>query len=639
MIRSRKVLVLLLVSLLFVSGLVLAQSGKTDHTLVIMGTTDMHQYIMPYDYMADRPNEGIGLSKIFTLVEQVRKDFPNTLLFDTGDLIQGSLVGDYEADVNPLEGFEFQAVIRAYNFMGYDAVTVGNHETTDFGIEFFERAKSNSVFPWISANIRLADNPKEFFVDPYVILKREIDGIPIRIAVIGFTPPQIMNWGRRHLEGRVFTQEILPQAEKYIPILRDQADLVVVVNHGGISTEPPDSYLARENVGYYLAQIDGIDAMILGHQHEEFPGDFEGIEGIDNETGHIFGVPTILPGSWGSHLGLIHMSLTYDWNAGKWEVQNSWSELLPVNEEVESHPLIEAIVGERHRDTIEYVRSPIGWTDTEITSYFSRIMDNPVTQIVNEAQIWWAELTFAGSEYEDLPIISAAAPFIAGRQGPGYFTHVLGDITIGSITDIYIYPNTIYVAKLNGEQIKDWLEASAVNFNQIDPSLTSPQHIVNYDFREYNFDVIEGIEYAYDITKPVGERLVGARYNGEPLDASMEFLVVTNNYRGSGGGNFPHVAENIILETTEINREAIIKYIQHTGEVNPVPTNNWMIVPPDAAGPLLYRSSPDAAGYIERNEIKGVAFVEVDENGWGIYEVDFYELAEYLKESAAVAVY
>lgn len=639
MLRKRGTLILVFVTLLVFSTLVFAGIGKTDHTLVIMGTTDMHQYIMPYDYMGDRPRDNIGLSKIFTLVEQVRSEFPNTLLFDAGDFIQGSLVGDYEAEVSPLEGFQFQTIVRAYNFMGFDAATVGNHEVTDYGLDFFELARRNSVFPWISANIRLAHDPKAFLVDPYVILERNIDGIPIKIAVIGFTPPQIMDWGRRHLEGKVIAEEIVEQAEIYIPLLRDQADLVVVVAHSGISTQPIDSYEARGNAGYYLAQIEGVDALILGHQHRRFPGDFAGVEGIDNELGLIYGVPAVMPGSWGSHLGAIHLDLSYDWDTGKWEVVDGRSRLIPVTLEVKSHSLIEAIVADQHKATIEYVRTPIGWTDTEITSYLSRIMDNPVTQIVNEAQIWWAEREFAGSEYEGIPILSAAAPFIAGREGPGYFTHVLGDITIGSITDIYIYPNTIYVAKLDGEQIRDWLERSAYNFAQVDSTVSDPQHFVDYDFRAYNFDVIEGIKYSYDITRPAGQRLVEATFRGEPLDANMEFLVVTNNYRGSGGGGFPHVAANIILETTVVNREAIIRYVQSLDVVDPVPTNNWHIVPVETVGPLVFRSSADAAGYLERTGILGIEFVGVDEEGWGIFEVDLFELTEYLKETALQEVY
>ncbi len=623
--EKRKIFVIILTLTLFLTAFVIAQ--KTTHTLALLETTDLHQYIMPYDYMSDKPSPEIGLSKVYTLIKEAREEYANTLLFDSGDFIQGSLVGDLEAEVEPLVDFHFQSIVRAYNVIGYDAVTVGNHEVTDYGLDFFERARKNANFPWLSANIRMVDNPKGFLTEPYAIIEREIDGIPIKIGVIGVTPPQISAWGRRFLEGVVFTQDMVTQAAKYIPFLEDQTDLVVMVAHTGISRAAGDESGYSENAANSLAALGGIDAMFLGHQHSHFPGDFADVEGIDNEKGLIHGVPSVLPGSWGSHLGVIELQLTYDWENGLWEVIDGKSELWPVTADTPSDPMIEGIVNERHEATLEYVRTPIGYTNTEITSYLSLVMDNPVTQLVNDAQIDWAKTEFEGSEYEWLPILSAAAPFIAGgRGGVNYYTHVLGDISIGSVTDIYIYPNTIYVTKLNGKQIIAWLEAAAANFNQIDPESTEPQDMLNVEFRSYNFDVIEGIEYVYDITKPLGHRVVEATFEGKPLTEQMEFLVVTNNYRGSGGGNFPHVADNIILETTVINREAIIKYIQAHDSIDPVPTFNWTIKPVETKGPLYFKSNPDAAGYIERADIEGITYKETNEEGWGIFEVDLEDL-------------
>lgn len=625
--KKLKFIAILFWIIILLTSFVTAQT--TQHTLVLLGTSDLHQYIMPYDYMSDTPNPQVGLSKVYTLIEKARGEFDNTLLFDAGDIIQGSLVGDLEAEVRPLVDFHFQTIIRACNVIGYDALTVGNHEVTDYGLDFFERARKNSVFPWLSANIRLVDNPKGFLTTPYVILDREIDGIPIKIGVIGVTPPQISSWGRRYLEGKIFTQDMVLQAAKYVPFLSDQTDLVVMVAHTGISKVIDADELYSENAANNLAKLEGIDAMFLGHQHSKFPGDFAGVEGIDNEKGLIHGVPSVLPGSWGSHLGVIELNLSYNWDNGIWEIIDGRSELWPVTEETPSNQMIENIVNERHEETLEYVRTPIGFTNTEITSYFSLVMDNPVTQLVNDAQIAWAKLEFEGSEYEWLPILSAAAPFIAGgRGGVNYYTHVLGDISIGSVTDIYIYPNTIYVSKLNGKQIIDWLEAAAGNFNTIDPDNPDPQDILNFEFRSYNFDVIEGIEYVYDISKPLGKRVVQATYEGKDLSDDMEFLIVTNNYRGSGGGKFPHVADNIILETTVINREAIIKYIQTQDSINPLPSYNWMIKPIETKGILYFKSNPDAAGYIERGDIDGISFKEINEDGWGIFEIDLKELIE-----------
>lgn len=624
--RSKVKLCSLALTLLLVLALAVASlAAESYHQLTILSTTDMHQYIMPYDYMNDSPDETIGLSKIYTLVEEARSEYNNTLLFSTGDDIQGSLVGDLEAEIDPLTGHEIQAIIRAMNVMGYDAAAIGNHEVTDFGLEFFERARDGSVFPWLSANIKLADHKDQHYVKPYTILRRHVDGIPINIGVIGFVPPHITDWGRRHLEGRVITKDIVEQAEKYVPIVAEEADIVIALAHTGINTGPRDSYDARGNAAYYLAQVDGIDAMTLGHQHNRFPGDFPDIEGIDNERGLIHDVPAVMPGSWGSLLGVIELDLVY--RNGQWEVIDGRSHLRELSEEVASHPAIERIVKERHEQTIEYVRTPIGETEREIASYFSRIKDTAVPQIVNEAQLWYARQHFAGSELDELPILSAAAPFIAGREGPNYFTTVDGDVNIGNVTDIYIYPNTVYVMKLDGTQVRDWLEWTAQNFNRIDPERKEAQHLIDYDFRAYNFDVIEGIEYVFDVTKPLGERVVQATYQGQSLTEEMEFLVVTNNYRGSGGGGFPHmVPENVVLESTDVNREQVISYIYEQGVVNPIPSRNWHIKPVETAGPVLFRSSPDALDYLTEYQIPGITYLETDEAGWGIYEIDLFGL-------------
>ncbi len=622
---NKKLGLLVIVSIiLIVAGVFsyhLTARPVSRHELTLLNTTDEHQYILPYDYMDDEVDEEIGLSKIYTLVEEARREFDNTMLLSSGDVIQGSMVGEMEAKIDPLEGHEFQTIIRAFNVMGYDAVAVGNHDVTDFGLDFFDRARENSVFPWLSANIKQAADTTEFYTKPYEIIRHHVDGYPIDVGVIGFVPPQIMNWGRRHLEGEIVVKDILPQAEKYIPELEEKSDIVVVVAHSGIDDSPPDSAGGRENAGYHLAQIDGVDAMVLGHQHEKFPGDFEEMPGIDNEKGLIHGVPAAMASSWGSSLGVIELDLFY--REGEWEVNDGNSHLRMTTEDVESHPRIEDIAADIHEETLEYVRTPIGSTQMDITSYFARIKDSPVTQLINDAQLWYARDRLAGTEYEDYPLLSAAAPFIAGREGPGYFTHVRNDINIGDVTDIYIYPNTVEIVKLTGSQLRDYLEHSGRNFETIDPESNEPQHFIDYEMRAFNFDVIEGLEYEYDITKPAGERLASVTHQGEPLADEDEFLVIMNNYRASSGGDFPHMEdENIVISGTDVNREAIINYIEKKGVINPRPSSNWRVKPVETEGELLFRSSPAARDYLDKYDYDGLTYTE-SADGWGIYRVDF----------------
>ncbi len=596
-------------------------------TLSILATSDVHQYLMPYDYMEDSADETIGFSKIYTLIEEERSNNSNTLLVDNGDLIQGSLIGNYEYQIEPIEEGETQTIIKAYNHAGYEAAAIGNHELQDYSMDFLEKAMAGADFPFLSANIMLADDEDEYYTDPYTIITKNINGKDLRIGVVGFVPPQSMLWGKDHLEGNVVINDIVEQAEKVIPELADKTDLVVVLSHSGISDEPVDSSEARENASYYIAQMDEVDALITGHQHGTFPDDYEDLEGVDAEAGTIYGVPTVMPGSWGSALGVIDLEI--EENKGSWEVVGHEVRHRAVDEDVESHPEIEEIAQDIHDEVIEYVRTPIGDTERDITSYLSRVMDSSVTQIINDAQLWWAEEEFAEGEYSDLPILSAAAPFRAGREDADYFTEVTtGGVTIGDVTDIYIYDNQIRVMELNGEQIIEWLERSAENFNRIDPDSEESQELLNSDFSAYNFDVIDGIEYEIDVTKEVGERIVNATYEGEELTSEMEFLVVTNDYRAGGGGDFPPCVEEdpVYSPSGEVNREIIMNYIEEKETINPAPDYNWHISPFEPAGEVTFRSHPEAMDYIEKYEIPNISFIETDENEMGVYELDVSNL-------------
>jgi len=588
-----------------------------------MATSDMHQYLMPYDYMADEANETVGFSKVFTKIQEIRETNNNTLLLSNGDFIQGSLLGLHEYQIDPIQEGETQTIIKAYNEAGYEAAAVGNHELQDYPMNFFEKAVAGANFPFLAANIFMADNEDEHYVDPYVVLDKQINGENIKIGVVGFIPPQTMRWGKDNLEGNVVIKDIMPVAREIIPEVASKSDIVVVLSHSGLTNDSEDSYNAQENASYYLAQLDGVDAMIMGHHHGKFPGGYEDIENVDSENGTIFGVPAVMPGSWGSALGVIDLDL--EKTNGSWVVTGSNVRLEGIDENTESSPVIEEIAKQRHEATIEYVRTPIGETDIDITSYLSRVMDSTVTQIVNDAQLWWAEKQFSSGEFSGIPILSASAPFQAGREDAEYFTEVWkGDITIGNVTDIYIYDNEISVMHLNGAQVIEWLERSAENYNRIDPNSSEEQELLNPEFSAYNYDVIEGIEYQVDVTQPVGDRIVNATYNGEPLSEDMEFLVVTNNYRAGGGGDFPPCVEEdpVFAPSGVTNRQVIIDYIQQMGTISPKPTYNWNIKPFNPAGTVTFRSHPEAMNYIQNNNVEGIERLRTDENGMGVYKLD-----------------
>jgi 2',3'-cyclic-nucleotide 2'-phosphodiesterase/3'-nucleotidase len=579
--------------------LLVAPASAQNVKLRLLATTDIHVHVLNYDYYRDREDDTFGLSRTATLIRQARAEVPNSLLVDNGDAIQGNPLGDFVARQRELKPTDVHPVYRAFNLLGYDAGNIGNHEF-NYGLDFLAKAMGGARYPVINSNVFHPDGQKNYFT-PYVILDRKLKDDagaehPIKIGLIGFVPPQVMQWDRANLLGKVVAHDIVDTARKFVPEMRARgADLVVAVPHSGIN--PRDRQGMDENAVTYLAQVPGIDAILAGHSHLLFPGDpYKGIPGVDVVKGTVHGVPTVIPGFWGNHLGVIDLSLSRA--GGKWAVSGSDVSLRSVFRmegrqrvaAVASDPEITAALRSEHQGTLEYVRAPVGKTSAPIYSYFALVQDDPSIQVVTDAQIWYIKNLLKGTPHENLPILSAGAPFKAGgRGGADYYTDLsAGDIAIKNVADLYLYPNTVQAVVMTGEGVREWLEMSAGIFNQIDPAKGDGQALINPGFPSFNYDVIDGVTYKIDVTRPrrydndgkvtdaANRRIVVLQHGGKPIDLTQRFVVVTNNYRASGGGKFPGVdGKNVIVESPDENRDAIIQYLRSVGTVNPSADNNW----------------------------------------------------------------
>ncbi len=616
-----------------------AQAGQAH--LRILSTTDLHCHVHPYDYYADRPNDTMGLARTASIVEQIRAEATNTLMVDNGDYLQGNPMGDYVAYSRGMQDGDVHPVIAGMNALGYDVGTLGNHEF-NYGVEFMDRVNAGADFPIVCANFArtLGATPLEddLHQQPYVILERTLtDGAgeshSIRVGFIGFVPPQIMQWDAAHLAQGYAARDILEAARAWVPVMREEgADIIVALAHTGISTAPEAPMM--ENAALYLAGVEGIDAIVTGHSHRVWPSeDFEG-EGIDREAGTLMGKPATMAGFWGSHLGIIDLMLVRDGDG--WRIAGSESNARPIYERAEDRsvvPLVEdyepviAATAEMHEDTLEYVRAEVGTTTAPLHSYFALVADDPSVQIVSLAQTWYVAQLLQGTEHEGLPILSAAAPFKSGgRGGPDYYTDVpAGPIAIKNVADLYLYPNTLQAVRITGEQLTEWLERSAGIFNQITPG-EADQPLINPNFPAFNFDTIDGVTYAIDVTQPSrydGEgnvadpearRIVDLQFEGAPVDPAQEFIVATNNYRASGGGSFPGAdGSTVVLAAPDTNRDVIVRYIVDQGEISPAADGNWRLAPADGAT-VLFDSGPAASAYLEDVRARGV---QIEEAGAG----------------------
>lgn len=639
-----------------VLGGMLAMAGPAmadEIKLRIIETTDIHTNVMDYDYYKDKPTQKIGLARAATLVKEARNEVTNSVLVDNGDLIQGSPMGDYMASKGIKPG-ETHPVYKAMNQLDYDVGNIGNHEF-NYGLEFLATTLEGANFPYVSANV-FDKKTGEHYFKPYLIKThtfKDTDGNAheVKVGYIGFVPPQIMVWDKKNLEGKVFAKDIKETAEKLVPQMKKEgADIIVAIPHSGVSSDPYKA--GAENSTYYLSEVDGIDAIAFGHSHAVFPGKgFDNIQGVDNQKGTINGVAAVMPGRWGSHVGVMDLVLEQDGDS--WKVAKAQTEARPIFDATNKKPLVDADKGivsavkEDHNATRDFVNQPIGKANDVMYSFLALVQDDPTVQIVNLAQKDYVETMIQGDpDLDGLPVLSAAAPFKAGgrKNDPANFTEVeSGQLTFRNAADLYLYPNTLVALKVTGKEVKEWLECSAGQFKQIDVTSSQPQSLIDWDgFRTYNFDVMDGVNYQVDVSKPArydgncklldgnSERIVDLTYKGKPIDMKQTFIIATNNYRAYSN-KFPGTGSDFIaFDSPDENRTIVANYIskvsQEKGEVTPSADNNWRFAPikADVALDVRFETSPSdkAAQFIKDKGQYPMKKVATDDVGFAVYQID-----------------
>jgi 2',3'-cyclic-nucleotide 2'-phosphodiesterase/3'-nucleotidase len=637
-----------------------APHDGTRAQLTLLETTDIHSNVMSYDYYKLTEDKNLGLERAATLVHTARREFENTMLFDAGDTIQGTVLADYQAQVNPVACDQELAVYKAMDTLGYDAGTIGNHEF-NYGLSFLSQVTGNAFdvngvpvehckgpnFPLVLSNVFSTKDGKPLFapwkVLTHTIKTRGADGktieMPIKIGVLGFTPTWILDWDKRNLDGKVTVMGPVEAAQKYLPEVKAAgADIVIAICHCGLNPAPYSDRL--ENAGWHLAGVPGIDVVLLGHSHDIFPNPsnpkshYANMPEVDNTRGTVRGTPAVMGNYFGKSLGIVELAMV--WKDGRWQVDRaaSKSEVRSVKGTdgnfVDADEHIPALVKNEHEGAIEYVKTPIGRSDYEISTYFVAAGDTSALTLVNAAERDYAKKYIKEHlpQYADLPVLAAASPFKAGFGGPNDYTDVpAGELAINNAADLYLYPNMLTAVKVNGAGVKSWLEESAKWFNRIDPSKRETQELLNSKFPTFNFDVLQGdLTYSIDVTKPTGQRITDLRLHGKPVRADQEFIVVTNNYRASGGGRFPGLdGNNIVLSAPDANREILIDFIREQRDITRKKfgdQGNWRFTKVKTAGPVAFTS---AAGKLDLAHAAGLTSVaQVKDNGDGtaVYSID-----------------
>ena len=610
-----------------------AASGRVR--LRLLETSDLHMFARNFDYYRDRVDDTVGLSKLAGLIAAARTEARNALLFDNGDTIQGNPLGDYVARPNGLPPGATHPFYRAMNRLGYDAATVGNHEF-NFGLPFLERSLRGAGFPVVCANVRRADG--RVFLPPTRVLSRQVqaeDGTThtLRIGVIGLVTPQIMVWDKSKLEGRIVAEDMTAAAKRIVPTLRAGCDVVVALCHSGIGNGPNTG--GDENAALNLAEVPGIDAIFTGHSHRVFPSpEFAGREGVDAERGALHGVPTVMPGYWGSHLGMIDLVL--EQHGRGWSVADFAATARPIYRRegqtvvslARSDPRIEAAVEPEHTATRGWMARPVGRIQHRLSSYFALVGDDSVVNLINAAQLAYARPMLAGTPHAGLRLLSAAAPFKAGGLAPDYYLDIpAGPVAMRDAAEIYLYPNTLAAVRVTGAVVREWLERAAGVFRQVDPATSEPQELIERKVPSYNFDVISELTWQIDprqpprydaagqVPQPEVHRILDLRLDGQPIDPAQEFVVVTNNYRADGGGGFAALrGATIVLRAPDMNRDAVLRYLSEVATAPIVSQPSWRFAPAGGTLMLAFDSAPAARSLLA--EHPDIQWTGAGEGGW-----------------------
>lgn len=255
--------------------------------LYILQTSDTHSRIESISPQAADVNAGMGgVVRRVSFVEQRRAEHPGLLLFDCGDISQGTPYYNM---------FKGELEVKMMNLMHYDAMTIGNHEF-DFGLSNLARLCRLAQFPVVCANYEVAGTVLEGLVKPYTIIER--DGV--RIGVFGLSPRLEGLVQSSNCEG-VGYKEPIGVAREVVKELRDDqhCDVVICLSHLGMlgmdSETAGDELLATET--------SGIDLILGGHSHTfmEHPAFFRNAEGKE--------VPVMHTGKNGVYVGELKLIL------------------------------------------------------------------------------------------------------------------------------------------------------------------------------------------------------------------------------------------------------------------------------------------------------------------------------------------
>jgi 2',3'-cyclic-nucleotide 2'-phosphodiesterase/3'-nucleotidase/5'-nucleotidase len=573
--RPNRFSLLALPALLSVSSASAAQAAAPAATpavasvnLVIAATTDVHGRLRGWDYYANGPDATHGLARAATIVDSLRRANPNrVLLVDAGDMLQGNPFTYVAARVRPQP---VHPVIATMNAMHYDAAVVGNHEF-EYGVPFLDSAAKQAKFALLGANV-LNSNGSRHFAASTIVTRAGV-----RVGIVGATTQGSNVWNADGLrKAGITVSDIVPAVRSAVKRVRAEgADVVLVLLHSGLegdlSYDTSATHIGAENESARVAHaVSGIDAIIFGHSHREL---------VDTT---INGALLIQPKNWATTVGVA--TLTLEKRRAKWRVVAHYGTRVPIAGHVESRAIL-AVSDAADKATRAWVSTPLGTTAETWRSDSSRVKDTPIVDFMLEVMRREAHADLA-----------ATASFSLSAHIDS------GAITLSEISLLYPYDNTLRAVRINGRQLRSFLEYASQYYRTVNADgSVPPAGVVNLDVCGYNFDIVAGADYTIDLRKPVGSRITSLTVGGKAVTDDDRFTMAINNYRQTGGGGFFMLAGAPVTFSHDLDiRQLLIDEVKRKGTLRESDyfTQNWRIEPASVVGRAY--SEMDSAQRVDR---------------------------------------
>ncbi|WP_283679453.1 bifunctional UDP-sugar hydrolase/5'-nucleotidase [Lentilactobacillus sp. Marseille-Q4993] len=513
--------------------------------ITFLCTSDTHGFIEPTNYVDKGLDKPFGIEKACSAIKQYKKSHPDeqVVVIDNGDFLEGSPLSYYVAKMADHE--DRAAYAKAYNQVGYQIGSIGNHEF-DYGVKYLESMMAASDRDFVCANI-VDHNKEPMLGKPYKILQVG----PCKVGFLGLTTTSTKKWKNIGDSDDFNLISEMEAVEKYLPEIKEQADIAAVVYHGGFERDHTGTWTdinPGENKGYDLLEhVDGIDALISGHQHRRI-------------ASHLFKVPVIQPGFRGEFIGRI----TLNYSQSEHRVTKSESELISVAD-YPIDPQIDETIQPLAQHLSKWLDKPLSRIDGNLTftdPLKVRTEDSSFIEFIQKIQM-------------DKMGVDVSATALYNNEAHGFSN----PITMRNIITNYVYPNTLVVSEISGADLKGALEVSAEYFDTKAGHVVVNERFIFPKQRYYNYDMFEGIDYILDVSRPVGDRVTKLQYHGKDVSPDDTIKIALNRYRASGGGHYPmYTKEKIIKSDHTIISQVILEYLEHHPVVTPTINNNFQVL-------------------------------------------------------------